>query len=91
MKTTIDIPEPLYKEAKIRAVERGQTLREVVVAALERDLREATTREAAGPYFARRQLRPGFSQLLGSGALAPKPGQKTVDAILDEIREDRQA
>ncbi len=26
MKTTIDIPEMLYKKAKIRAIERGQTL-----------------------------------------------------------------
>lgn len=90
MKTTIDIPEPLYKEAKIRAVERGQTLREVVVAALERDLREETTDEPAGAYFARRQLRPGFKKLMDSGALAPKPGQKSADALLEEIREDRQ-
>jgi hypothetical protein len=27
MKTTIDIPEPLYRKAKIRAVETGSTLR----------------------------------------------------------------
>lgn len=91
MKTTIDIPEALYKEAKIRAVERSQTLREVVVAALERDLRETKTGEPAAPYFARRKLRPGFENLRRSGALAPKSGQRSVDAILDEIRADRQA
>ncbi|MCP5526905.1 MAG: hypothetical protein H7A47_08880 [Verrucomicrobiales bacterium] len=34
MKTTIDIPEPLYKQAKIRAVERGQTLRVLMLSAL---------------------------------------------------------
>jgi hypothetical protein len=88
MKTTIDIPEPLYKQAKIRAVELGQTLREVVVAALERDLQESRADEPAGPYFARRRLRPGFRKLMESGSLAPRPGQKSMDTILDEIRED---
>ncbi len=29
MKTTIDIPEPLYKRVKIRAVEHGQTTKEI--------------------------------------------------------------
>jgi hypothetical protein len=91
MKTTIDIPEPLYKRAKIRAAENGQTLREVVVAALQRDLREDKLEEQAGPYFARRKLRQGFKNLTGTGVLRPQPGQKSVDAILDEIREDRQA
>lgn len=89
MKTTIDIPEPLYKAAKIRAVEYGQTLREVVVAALERDLRGSEAEEPAAPYFARRTLRPGFEKLVGTGALAPQSGQKSVDTILDEIRADQ--
>ena len=39
MKTTIDIPEPLYKQVKIRAVERGQTLKQVVLDALHRELK----------------------------------------------------
>lgn len=38
MKTTIDIPEALYKRAKIRAVEQRTTLRDVVLGALERDI-----------------------------------------------------
>jgi hypothetical protein len=88
MKTTIDIPEPLYKQAKIRAVELGQTLREVVVAALERDLQADRAEEPAGPYFARRKLRPGFKKLMKSGSLAPRPGDKSVDSILEEVRKD---
>ncbi len=43
------------------------------------------------PYFARRKLRPGFKKLMGSGALRPKPGQKTMDEILDEVRADSSA
>lgn len=88
MTTTIDIPEPLYKQAKIRAVELGQNQREVVVAALERDQPENRADEPAGPYFARRQLRPGFRKLMESGSLMPRPGDKSVDTILDEIREN---
>jgi hypothetical protein len=89
MKTTIDIPEPMYKAAKIRAVEQGQTLRQLVLAALERDLRAGLPGESAAPYFARRTLRAGYQKLMGSGVLAPGPGLKSVDAILDEVRQDR--
>ena len=38
MKKTIDIPESLYKRAKIRAIERGKTLKQIVLASLEREL-----------------------------------------------------
>ena len=38
MKTTIDIPEPLLKMAKIRAIELGQSLKQVVLTALENEL-----------------------------------------------------
>lgn len=36
MKTTIDIPDALYRQAKIRAAERGVTLKTMLVAAFER-------------------------------------------------------
>lgn len=38
MKTTIDIPEPLYKEAKIGAIRRGLSLKDLVLSALRREL-----------------------------------------------------
>jgi hypothetical protein len=38
MRTTLDLPEPLLKRAKIEAVQRGTTLRELIGAALEREL-----------------------------------------------------
>lgn len=34
MKTTIEIPDPLFRKAKSRAAERGQTLKEFVTDAL---------------------------------------------------------
>ena len=35
MKTTLDIPDVLFRKAKSKAAERGQTLREFVSDALE--------------------------------------------------------
>lgn len=35
MKTTIDIPDPLFRRAKSKAAERGQTLKEFVAEALQ--------------------------------------------------------
>ena len=34
MKTTIEIPDPLFRKAKLRAAERGQSLKEYVADAL---------------------------------------------------------
>ena len=38
MRTTLDLPDELLKRAKIEAVERGTSLRDLVGAALEREL-----------------------------------------------------
>ena len=43
------------------------------------------------PYFARRKLLPGFKKLMESGALQPKPGDKSIDAILDAVKADSTA
>lgn len=92
MKTTIDIPEALYKKAKIRAIESGQTLRELVVASLEREL---ATPSAALPekpsYWANRTMMPGFARLRAEGAFGLKPGDRSIDEILDEVKADQEA
>ena len=38
MKTTIDIPDPLFRKAKSKAAERSQTLKEFVAEALREKL-----------------------------------------------------
>ena len=40
MRTTLDLPDELLKQAKIKAVERGTSLRDLVGAALERELKQ---------------------------------------------------
>lgn len=39
MRTTLDVPDELLKRAKIEAVERGTSLRDLVAVALERELK----------------------------------------------------
>ena len=43
MKTTIDLPDALYRRAKIRAAERGTSLRALLAASLEAHLLEQQT------------------------------------------------
>jgi hypothetical protein len=38
MKTTVEIPDPLFRKAKARAAERGQTLKEFLSEALQEKL-----------------------------------------------------
>lgn len=40
MRTTIDLPDDILRRAKITAVERGSTLRELVIDALKREMEE---------------------------------------------------
>ena len=48
MKTTIDIPDPLFRKAKSKAAERSQTLREFVAEALQEKLAIHTSTVRAG-------------------------------------------
>jgi hypothetical protein len=89
MKTTIEIPEPLYKKAKIRAVETGQTLRQLVLASLERELDDSGPGEKpATSYWARRKLLPEYARLRESGAYQASPGVPSIDEILEEVKAD---
>jgi hypothetical protein len=90
MKTTIDIPEPLYKRVKIRAVERGQSLRDLVLTSLERELAEPDrVAEPQASYWANRKLVPEFARLQAEGAFRPKPGDRDSTDLISEDRDDR--
>lgn len=52
MRTTIDLPDDVLRRAKISAVERGSSLRQLVIDALRRELDEpapATRRRLTSP------------------------------------------
>jgi hypothetical protein len=48
VKTTIDIPDPLFRKAKSKAAERSQTLKEFVAEALQEKLAIHTSTVRAG-------------------------------------------
>jgi hypothetical protein len=88
VKTTIDIPEPLYKQAKIRAVETGETLRDLVVRAIGRELEEDA--EAADQSFAqRRKLLPEFARFQAAGAFRPAASQRDITDLISQDRDAR--
>jgi hypothetical protein len=85
MKTTIDIPAPLYRRAKIRAAERGESLKKLVIDALQRSL-DASPRgsgiSASGedPLFTTNEF--GFPILRG------RDGVIVTEEIVNRIREE---
>ena len=90
MKTTIDIPDTLYKKAKILAIERGQTLKQIVLTSLEKEL-EPPKEQAIKPTspWANRKLLPEFARLQAAGAFRPRPGDRDITELISEDREDR--
>jgi len=88
MRTTLDIPEPLYKKAKIRAVEEGSTLKEILLRGLKHELetKAEPPTESNTSYWANRQLRPGFKAFWESGALS---GGTDSTQIISEDRDAR--
>jgi len=90
MKTTIDIPEALYKRAKILAIERGQSLKQIVLTSLERELEPASASVAtSGSPWARRTLLPEFARLQAAGAFRRKLGDRDITDLIFEGREER--
>ncbi len=90
MKTTIDIPDTLYKRAKIRAVETGQTLKQIVLTSLTNELEPTPATPAAGRSFMeRRKLLPAFSKLEAEGAFTPRPGDRNITDLISDDRDAR--
>lgn len=54
MRTTIDIPDPLIKKAKMKAIEEGITLKELFTRVLEKELTGGTSPAVQAPW---KQLR----------------------------------
>jgi hypothetical protein len=59
MKTTVEIPDPLFRKAKATAAERGVSLKQIVSEAL----REKLARDASGSARPAPPWRRGFGKL----------------------------
>lgn len=60
MKTTVEIPDPLFRRAKSQAAQRGQTLKQFMTEALEEKLRTKAHAPRSEPAWMR-----GFGKLRG--------------------------
>jgi hypothetical protein len=88
MKTTIDIPEPLYKQAKIHAVETGQTLKQLVLTALTRELEiPSPGTEKPKSFWERRRLLPEYAEAMRAGAYRPLPDERDVTMLISDDRD----
>ena len=76
--------------AKIRAVSRGPSLKQLVLDALGRELNAPRTAAALAPrtFAEKRRLLPQFARLEREGAFTPRPGDRD---ITEPISADRDA
>jgi len=88
MKTTIDIPDPLYRRAKIHAVETGRTLKDLVLTSLDKELSSQNPGPApAQSFMERRKLLPAYEAALKAGAYS---GGTDSSIIVSEDRSSRE-
>jgi len=78
MRTTIDLPDPLFKEAKSAAALRGVTLRDIVEEALRRQLQPHANRQPAAAR-GRLQSKNGFLVLKCKGKHVINPTPEQLD------------
>ena len=72
-----------------RAIELGQSLKQVVLTALEHELEKPEkVAEAPISYWANRKMNPEFARLMESGSLKPLPGSRSIEDIIADIKED---
>ena len=83
MKTTIEIPDPLFRKAKSRAAERGQTLKELFTEALREKLGSNTHRSGEPEWM------QGFGKLRTLRKETARI-QSRIDEVFDVVEpEDR--
>jgi hypothetical protein len=90
MRTTIDLPDELYRSLKIRAASRGMPLRQLVQHLVEQGLR--TSRSGESPSTVRRAQPPVIILPTGVPILAiSRATLKRLDEAEDEAKHARSA
>ena len=84
MKTTVDLPDSLYRLARIRAAERGTTLRALLIESLEESLKPKAKARQSLPR--RDRFAPDDR---GWPVLRPKAGDGATitNELIDRLRE----
>ena len=78
MKTTIEIPDPLFRQAKVAAVKRGVTLKKLLVSALRNELGSGAPRA--------KKLQRVLGSVAGFGGL--RHLRKETERITRKIEEE---
>ena len=88
MKTTLDIPDPLYRQAKLLAFERGVSLKEVMIRGLEREILGPAV-EPGAPLLTREEQSTYSVDPLGFVVLKRPATRKPVvtDKLVDRLRD----
>ena len=87
MKTTIDIPDPLYRQVKIKAFERGTSLRALMISSLRREI-EAVSDPVIAPVLLRDEKAVYTTNDLGFVVLKRSGRKRAVkDAFINELRD----
>jgi hypothetical protein len=76
MRTTIDIPDDTYRELRILAVERGETLRKLVLEGVE--LVKRTNKPPSGTMPQKQETRPRFPVIRSKHPGSLKLGKEGV-------------
>jgi plasmid stability protein len=63
VRTTIELPDSLFKQAKVRAIEKGVSLKDFVREALEHELEQRVTPETRQSFPVLKSRAPGTLQL----------------------------
>lgn len=82
MKTTIEIPDALHRQARRKALEEGTTLKELILTSLQKALRGPAPEISVPPkaHFAVDEE--------GWPVLKRKGGKKITEALLQELRDE---
>ena len=90
MKTTIDLPDALYRRLKIRAAESGVTIRHLVVQGIERELGGGTETATKVTNEERDPGRHSYVDEEGWPVLKQRADDSTVitNEFVERLRED---
>ena len=84
MRTTIDLPDGLYREAKTRAVKQGITLKELVVGLIQTGLRGGSAAELSQSGTRRASPPVAIRKVPGEPAVQPLTNRQLSELLEEE-------
>lgn len=84
VRTTLDLPDPLFKEVKTRAVQEGVTLKELLATYIEAGLRGRPTQASDNAPYANPHPLPVAWERVPGEPPTPSRTNAEIEAILDQ-------